>query len=554
MRKVKSLAKSPFPLPDVVTKVAPVPTEGWDAISPISSMDPRRAVSLINWVPRPGWVELRAGYDPWSWLGANNPVESLLIYRSGAGEKMFAAMSSGIYEVTATGQYDQVVSGLSSARWQYVNFTPALGTTVIHLCNGVNTLRQYDGSAWTAPNITGLPYSLNTAAIVNIGSSKRRLWYILGDGAGGGTTTAAFMPTDAITGAIAGTQDFGALWDKGGHLVAMGNWTVDGGNGPQDYAVFISSRGQVSVYSGTDPTDPTKWSLVGTFNVSPPIGYRCFLQVGSDLALITQQGVIPISQALPFDPSSDRSVAITARIQNAMSQAAMQAADNFGWQIIAYPMQQLAILNVPLTENSQQVQYVMNTLTGAWCQFTGWNANCFAIFNNALYFGDNTGSVNLAYSGGLDLGSSIPADMQCAFNYFDDPGRIKRMTMVQPMMLAGLASITPSISVDEDFTTSSPQAPVSIIIGGAAWDSGVWDTSIWPAGSQLAIPWLSVQAIGHALSVHMTVNAATQTGSLIGEFDIAQFDSGQFDTSEQNITPQLQVNAFNCILELGGFI
>lgn len=554
MRKVKDLAKAPFPLPDVVTKVAPVPTEGWDAISPISSMDPRRAVSLINWVPRPGWVELRAGYDPWSWIGVNTAVETLMVRRSGSGEQMLAAAGTAIYNVSALGQYDTAVTGLNSARWNYINFTPALGTTVIQLCNGVNTLRQYDGTSWTAPNITGLPNSLNTSAIVNIGSSKRRIWYVLGDGSGGGSSVAAFMPTDAITGAIAGTQDFGALWDKGGHLMAVGNWTVDGGNGPQDYAVFISSRGQCTVYAGTDPTDATKWTLVGTFNISPPISYRCLLQVGSDLAVITQQGVIPISQALPFDPSSDRSVAITARIQNAMAQAAMLASNHFGWQLIAYPLQQLAILNVPLSENSQQVQYVMNTLTGAWCQFTGWNANCFALYNDALYFGGNNGTVNLAYSGGLDLASSIPADMQCAFNYFDDPGRIKRVMMVQPMMIAGISTITPSLSIDEDFSTSNPQAPISVIVGGAAWDSAIWGTSVWPLGSTLAIPWLSVQAIGHALSVHMTINAATQTGSLLGEFDIGMFDSATFDTSETNIAPQLQVNAFNVILELGGFI
>lgn len=554
MRKVQSLAKSPFPLPDVVTKVVPAPTEGWDAISPISSMDPRRAVSLINWVPRPGWVELREGYDPWSWLGASTPVETLLVRRANGTDRMFAAMGSGIYEVTALGQATQVVSSLNSARWQYINFTPALGTTIIQLCNGVNTLRQFDGTSWTAPNITGLPGGLNTSAITNIASQKRRIWYVLGDGAGGGSTVAAFMPTDAITGAIAGTLDLGALWNKGGYLVAMGTWTVDGGNGPQDYAIFISSRGQVSIYSGTDPTSASTWSLVGTFSIAPPISNRCLLQVGSDLAVITQQGVIPLSQALPFDPSSDRSVAITARIQNAMAQASMQAKNNFGWQLIAYPDQQLAVLNVPLTENSQQVQYVMNTLTGAWCQFIGWPANCFAIFGNNLYFGDNTGGVNLAYSGGLDLGSPIAADMQCAFNYFDDPGRTKRVTMVQPQMIAGISTVTPSISIDEDFTTSNPQAPISILIGGASWDSGVWDTSVWPAGSQLANPWLSVQALGHALSVHMTVNAATQVGSLIGEFDIALFDGGEFDVAEQNIAPQLQVNAFNVVLELGGFI
>jgi hypothetical protein len=43
-------------------------------------------------------------------------------------------------------------------------------------------------------------------------------------------------------------------------------------------------------------------------------------KIGSDVGIITQQGVIPLSRALPFDPSAQRSSAITARIQNAMAE------------------------------------------------------------------------------------------------------------------------------------------------------------------------------------------------------------------------------------------
>ena len=195
----------------------------------------------------------------------------------------------------------------------------------------------------------------------------------------------------------------------------------------------------------------------------------------------------------------------------------------------------------------------MNALTGAWCRFTGWNANCFEIFNNDLYFGGNDGTVNLAYSGGLDLGTPIAADMQCAFNYFDDPGRIKRVTMVQPLMVAG-GSITPTISVDEDFAIALATAPVSILVGGAAWDSAHWDVDKWPAGNITVIPWLSVEAIGHALAIHMTVNIATQSVNNLGEFDVGMFDTAEFDQGTSNIAPQLQVNAFNAILEMGGFL
>lgn len=555
MRKATTVAKIGVPAPDVQSKVVPVPTDGWDAISPLASMDPKRAPILNNWIPRPGWVELRKGYFPWAFLGVSTtPVETLMVRRAQSGEKMFAAAGSKIYDVTTLGVPVEVVTGLNSARWQYVNFTPALGTTVIQLCNGVDTLRQYNGTAWSTPVITGLPGGLTTSAIINIHAQKRRLWYVLTNGAGGGSTVAAFMPTDAIAGAIAGTIDLGASWSKGGYLVAIADWTVDGGNGPQDYMVFISSRGQISIFSGVDPTDASTWALSGTFDLAPPVSRRCATKIGSDVGLITQQGVIPISQALPYDPSAERSVSITARIQNAMAEATTQGMDLFGWQLISFAPQQLGILNVPQVENRTQVQYVMNALTGAWCQFTGWNANCFEIFNEELFFGGNVGDINQCFTGSSDFGTPILADMQCAYNYFDAPGRLKRMTMVQPFITAG-ETITPFISVDSDFQTQPQSAPIQILNGGALWDTAMWDISLWFGAVVQTTSWLSAEAMGHALAVHLTVNISV--GGVDGTqalFDFAFFDQAQFDAGIDTTSTTLQVNAFNTILEMGGFV
>jgi len=555
MRKARTNEKVQFLAPDVQAKVIPAPTDGWDAISPLASMDPKRAPILDNWVPRPGFVELRGGYIPYSFLvdgapgaAVASPVETLMVYRSPTGEEMFAAGDEFITDVTDGQNPAVAVSGLASARWQYVNFTPGGGTNVIQLVNGVDTLRQYNGTSWTVPVITGFSGGATTANIVNINAQKRRLWYVMENSA-----TAAFMPTDAISGAIAGEQTFGSLWGKGGYLVSVASWTIDGGSGPQDYAAFISSRGQITLYTGTDPTSTATWSLVGTFDISPPIGRRCFLRVGSDVAIITQDGVLPISQALPFDPSADRSVAITARIQNAMAQASLQARNIFGWQLISYPNQQLAVLNVPLIENESQQQYVMNALTGGWCRFVGWNANCFEIFNDNLYWGGNDGYINLAYAGSSDATETIIADMQCAFNWFDDPGRLKRMTLLQPLLTTS-GVITPTLAVDTDFETSTALAPVTALVGGVLWDVAVWDVSQWSPASVNFKNWLTVAAIGRAMAVRMRVNVSGSDATAAGVFDSGTFDSAVFDGGFSSTLPILQVNAFNSILESGGAI
>lgn len=553
MRKAQTVQKVPFLAPDVVTKVIPSPTDGWDAISPLAEMDPKRAVILQNFVCRPGYVELRGGYIYFSILAdpdeptAVAPVETLMVYRAPSGEKLFAASGDDIYDVSS-GLPVEAISGIGSARIQYVNFTAASGTHVIQCASGADPLRMYDGTSWTTPSITGLPPGLTSGSIVNIHAQKQRLWYMFNN-----STVVAFLPAGAITGPIASTQDLGLLFTKGGYLLSMASWTIDGGSGPQDYVAFISSRGQVSLYAGTDPTNASAWQLVGTFDLSPPIGRRCATRVGSDVALITQAGVIPISQALPFDPSADRSVAITARIQDMMASHAQLYANNFGWEFTLFPMQQLAILNVPQETGVQQVQFVMNTLTGSWSLFTGWNANCFAIFNDNLYWGDNAGNVNQGYISSADLFDPIPADMQCAFNWLDEPGRTKRMTMVQPLLTLS-EGITPTLAVDADFSTSSTQAPITTTFGGAQWDTALWDTAQWPVNTINYKSFLSVDALGHALAIRLRVTligANSQSGST---FDFAQFDLSGFDGTFNSALPTLQVNAFNTISEMGGAI
>ena len=122
MRKAQTSQKVPTPAPDVITKVVPVPTDGWDAISPLASMDPKRAPILNNWIPRPGWAELRKGYFPWLYLALpTTPVETLMVRRATGGEQMFAAAGNTIYNVSNLAAPTVAITGLNSARWQYIS-------------------------------------------------------------------------------------------------------------------------------------------------------------------------------------------------------------------------------------------------------------------------------------------------------------------------------------------------------------------------------------------------------------------------------------------------
>jgi len=543
--------KLPYFAHDVESKLIGAPVGGWDAISPLSNMEPKYAVVLDNFVPRPGWCEIRGGYNAWV-QAIGSSVETLMTYRpSGASQQLFAASDTTIWDVSSNGIATVEVSSLNSARFQHTNFTPAGGANYLYAVNGANTPLLYNGTVWSNPAITGVTAS----TLININIHKRRVWFIEAN-----STRAWYLATDAIQG-TANVFDLGAFMSKGGSLTAMGTWTVDGGNGPDDLAVFISSEGQLIVYKGTDPANANAWALVGVFNGPKPLSRRCLLPYGSDLVIITLEGLIPISKSLPFDPSGVRSVALTNRIQNAMLSAAQIGKDLFGWQAISFPQQSLLVMNVPVQELASQNQFVMNSITGGWFRITGWGANCFEIFNDSLYFGDNDGNVNLAYAGSTDLITAIPGTLKCAFNYFDDPGRNKYMSMLRPMLVAD-GSITPSIGVDVDFGDVSLTASVTILTpSGAMWDVNLWDNAIWSSGTVTVLNWLTVGVIGVALAIKMAVNLAgsASSTSLItssvfdtGVFDAMVFDGNGAVTASGAGASVFRINAFEAIMEFGG--
>lgn len=548
MRKIQAQQKTPFAQQETVPAPIPAPVGGWNAIDPLSGMDPKFAPILTNWVPRTSWIELRAGFNAWvQGLGNNGPVETLMCYRPATGTQfLFAACGGKIYDVSDQGAPEQVLSGFANDRWQFINYSVPGGSQYLYMVNGSDAPQAWDGTVWTQPDITGGPAP---STFSNIHAHMRRIWFIPDN-----STVTYYLATDAIMGPVAGHLDLGPFMTDGGFLVAMATWTYNGGNGPQALAVFVTTRGQVIIYQGTDPTNASAFSLVGVFDLAPPLGQRCTTQIGADIGIITLQGVLPLSQTVQLDTGAVREAAITGRIQNAMLQAAASFQNEFGWQLISYPAQALLFLNVPQQTNTSQVQYVQNFLNGSWTQFEGWNANCFELFNDQLFFGGNNGTVANCYQGPADLISPIAADMQCAFNYFDNPGRIKRMSMIQPLLVTG-GTITPTIGIDVDFGTSSTTAQVTAFQQtGGQYDISEWDNAVYAQGPAPQSNWQSVQAEGHALAVRMKVNVLPTGGAGQSIFDTGTFDNMTFDGFAGQAASILQINAFNSVIEAGNYV
>lgn len=511
-------------LPTALLETIPAPDEGWDAVSSLTDMDPRRAILLDNLTCRPGYVEFRKGHYLFaSGMGGN--VESLIVYR-GALEKMFGAADGKIWDISSGGAASSVVTGMSNDRWQYINYSTTGGNYVLAV-NGGDAPRQFDGTTWTASTISGT--GLTPANLIDVMAHKRRIYLVEKN-----TLQFWYLPVGSITG-TAVKFDLGPIFTEGGTLAAVGTWTFDGGNGVDDYAVFITDQGEVAIYQGDDPGSSSAWALVGQYRIGFPLSRRSVLKTGGDLAIITSDGIVPLSQALRTDRAASGRFSLTARIQNQFAAAVTAYKSNFGWDGIAYPAGNLAIFNVPVIQSSVSHQYVINVITGGWSRWTGQNAFCWAIYDDKLYFGGASGRVFQADKGSLDYDQPITVDLKTAFNYFKRRGQRKRFTMVRPIIRTD-GTVNPAIEINADYEESTPTAQATVVVPDnlGLWDVGLWDDAVWGDELKVRNDWTGASGIGVCGAVRMqatyqggsTSNAVDTTVHIIG-FDV-QYEPGGY--------------------------
>ena len=388
------------------------------------------------------------------------------------------------------------ISGATAAAYNGTFVITVTGTTTFTY----TMLSNPGGSAsvvgtYSVIGITGV----NSNTFVNVNLFKNRLYFTQIN-----TLKCWYLDVNSIGGA-ANPLDFGSIARNGGFLQAMGTWTLDAGQGADDYAVFVTNMGEVIVYNGTDPVSATTWALKGVWQLGQTFNRRCFFKWSGDLLLLTQDGLVPLASALQSSRLDPR-VNLTDKIYFAVSLAASNYYDNFGWQVNYFAAENMLILNIPVTGGTQQ--FVMHTITKSWANFTGINANCFEVSGKeGMYFGSN-GYVGKFYDGLSDDGNNITATSQQAYSYFDTPGQLKRYTMVRPILQSsgGVPGVFVGLSVD--FDTQSQLGAVTFNPGNAStgsWDSAVWDTAVWAGGLVTTKIWQGVTGIGFAASINLNV-------------------------------------------------
>lgn len=490
--------------PQAVVAPLPPPIGGWDTRSSLANMPIESAIQLKNWWPETDKVTVRNGSSEHS-IGMSGNIESLIQYNplTGTGE-LFAANGGALYDVSSAGSVGpSVSSGHTNNRWQYAQLANTSGT-YLKAVNGTDTPLEYDGTTWgTGSAITG-PTAAN---LIWINVHQRRLWFGEED-----SLSAWYLPVNTIGGA-ATEFTLGGVATRGGYIMAMGTWSRDAGSGMDDFAVFVTSEGQMIIYQGTDPSAAATWALVGVFDVGRPIGRRCFVKSGAELIVVTQQGFLPVSGVLQAGIAETKLIAISDKIAQAVNNSYRNYGTLFGWQPILFPTQQMLVFNIP-TSTTTAEQYVFNTLTGAAARFTGMNALCFGMREDSMYFGTSDGRVMKFWDGTDDDGNLIVVDGVQAFTYLDSP--LKKALKKAEVICQSNADPKGGVDINTDFEVINPDAAITAEeVTGTQWDVAEWDVDNWAQSVNIYSGWRGVRGNGRSVSVRFRVRTTTSTPSWI---------------------------------------
>jgi hypothetical protein len=495
------------------------PVGGINARDALANMPETDAIVLDNMFCQPSWVELRRGKATLATFTGN--CLSVMAYNAISGLNLLFAgvISAGvgsIYRVDNAGggsAGSPVVGGAGNTIQQVTNVQydwTMLGTgtaEALVLANGVDNPLIYDGT-WHSITASSSPYAWTSGpspltSLSQVVRYKSRLWFVQA-----GTLNVYYLPQNVFAGAMT-LLPMGPNFNQGGSLACIVTNSVDNSAGITDYIAFVSTQGEVVMFEGFDPAQASTWFEVGHFQIGSPlaVGRRAWAKIGSDAALLTTDGLIPISKALVTDRSQP-TVAITDKIRTAINGNAQTFGQNFGWQVVLYPTGQKIVVNVPISATAS-FQFVQNTISGAWSTWgqilSSWNPFCFELMSNNIYFGAS-GYVAQGDVGNNDDGNSYIVTAQPAFSYFGDPELLKIYTQCQPIFQVG-GALTVVINLLTDFsTTAFPETiPVSTVTG-AQWNVAMWNVSSWGDNQQIIKPWIGLNGTGYSSSMQMKAN------------------------------------------------
>lgn len=509
------------------------PIGGWVENENVAASSPLGARVNENVFPTDRGSRVRGGCVKASNLGA--AVVSMFTYETATAEKLFAATSGSIFDVSALDP-DATLTAVKSGQTLGYYSSEQIGTVggdFLIAVNGADDALLYDGTTFadlnaaSTPSITGI----DTADLKYVWKHKNRLWFVEKD-----SKSAWYLPVDSVGGAAA-ELSLSGVFQGGGTLLFGATWSADAGDGMDDRIIFCSTEGEVAVYQGTNPASASDWTLVGVFKTSEPLGPNCHIRAGGDVVIGTRAGIMPISEVVSKDPATIELSAITSKIRDSWRNAVLYWQSNVPWELHKWDQGNMLFAAMP---NAGDGNFVANANTGAWAKYTGWDAQCAAIYKNRLFFGAANGYVYEGETSGSDDGEIYVSRISLAPTNFGQDAAHKSIQAVRATFLSEI-SFNPQVSISTDYNVTFPSPP-SVVpdspSGEAKWDVGDWDVAIWDYTSE-------------ASSVVRGVYSTGWVAEGASGFDIAP----QIQISNGSTrTPDAELVTMDLLAEVGGVV
>lgn len=399
-------------------------------------------------------------------------------------------------------------SGATGTLWQQKSATATTGQLFLTDVTGTfEDDEELTGATTGVADVIGDPVlaapgmdfgDFTSADMSFVWSYKNRLYFTQND-----SLTAWYLPVDQI-GGTASAFPMGGIFANGGYLMFGQRWSLESGGsgGLSEQNIFVSSEGEVAIYQGTSPDEPSTWSLVGVYRIGNPLGKRAYLRGGGDLAIATSVGLVPLSKAISLDVTALNVGTISYKIADAWTEA-VQLRGQQNWQCMIWPERKLAAIALPdMIGSSDPVMFISNTETGAWARYTNWQGLSLAVFRGQLYFGSTGGKVYQAEVGGQDDGETYSGAVVPLFDDLEFSAGAKVGKMARARVRAS-TEIVDNVSLLADYNVDLPPAPDATgVFASNTWGAAVWGEATWGAAVPSVInqQWRSAGAVGYSIA------------------------------------------------------
>jgi len=494
---------------------------------------------MYNMVPRDYGAQVREGYSEWAngWTG-DAEAKTVIPYEGTASDdsldKLWVANRQGIWNVSTISETAPVQdvafpdNGTGAGICSFIQYVTDADGAWLLLCDERNGYYVYRESTntWSKPvqGVGGTDIAnVNPALLAYVVVWKERVWFVERD-----TGFAWYLANGAVYGA-ATRFNFGRNFKAGGELRAIFNWSLDGGEGIDDYLVAVSAAGDVVIFKGSDPEQQT-FGMVGVWNIGKvPAGRRIGTDFGGEVYLLSIQGLFPLSQVFQGSATQDPQLYLTYKVSPFLRDIMATSIDDFGWNVYARPADGGLAIATPTVIGLSTVQFLFDYGTQAWGISRGINQAHAMNWQGKLYFTD-TETNKLWYENGVNVdkvhidptadgvAQTIAFSILTAYQGYGSSAVYKRMQFLRPMWLGGgipVFDIQARYDFDVGEVLTTP--PIAGSATSGIWNNAAstWDLAVWGGSLRASDNPRGANGMGRHIAVAMR-GLSAESVTLVG--------------------------------------